>query len=203
MAASASDTPGATALPLVPRQRGDAVRNRGRVLDAARRLVVDRGAAAVTMDDVAAEAGVGKGTLFRRFGSRSGLMRALLDADEQDMQRAVMFGPPPLGPDAPPLQRLLALGRQRLEFVRRHADVLCEATRDSPGWSSPAGAVLHTHVRMLLADAGAEGDLDTQADALLSLLDARYVQYQLTDRGRTPEQLGDGWAQTAMKLCSR
>ena len=35
------------------------------------------------MDDIAAEAGVGKGTLFRRFGSRSGLMLVLLDEDEQ------------------------------------------------------------------------------------------------------------------------
>lgn len=50
---------------------GDALRNRALLLDAARRLVAERGADAVTMDDVAAAAGVGKGTLFRRFGSRA------------------------------------------------------------------------------------------------------------------------------------
>lgn len=155
------------------------------------------------MDDVAASAGVGKGTLFRRFGSRAGLMRALLDADEQDMQQALMFGPPPLGPQAAPLQRLLAFGRQRLEFVRRHADVLCEAERDAPGRSSAAGAVLHTHVRMLLAGAGAGGDLDTQADALLGLLEAGYVRHQVDDRGRSLEELADGWADVATKLCGR
>jgi len=202
----ASD-PGADAvtdLPLlVPRQRGDATRNRSRVLDAARRLVMDQGAAAVTMDDVAAAAGVGKGTLFRRFGSRAGLMRALLDADEQEMQQAFMFGPPPLGPQAPPLPRLLAFGRLRLDFVRRHSDVLCEAERDSPGGYGPAGAVLHTHVRLLLARAGADGDLDIQADALLSLVNAGYVRHQLLDRHRTPEELADGWAEVAVKLCRR
>ncbi len=187
---------------LVPRQRGDATRNRGRVLDAARRLVAEHGTAAITMDDVAAAAGVGKGTVFRRFGSRAGLMRELLDADERDMQQAMLFGPPPLGPQAPPLERLLAFGRERLEFVRRHADLLAEADRDWPGRSSPAGAVLHTHLRLLLAGAGATGDLATQADALLALLDAGYVRHQLEERGRSPAELADGWAEVAVRLAA-
>ena len=38
------------------------------------------------MDDVAAEAGVGKGTLYRRFGDRSSLLRALIDEPERDFQ---------------------------------------------------------------------------------------------------------------------
>ena len=96
-----------------PNERGDAARNRALLLEAARRLVAQRGADAVTMDDVAAAAGVGKGTLFRRFGSRSGLMLVLLDEDEQALQQAFLFGPPPLGPSAPPLDRLLAYGRAR------------------------------------------------------------------------------------------
>ena len=54
------------------------------------------------MDQVAAAAGVGKGTLFRRFGDKSGLAAALLDARERVLQEAVLFGPPPLGPGAPP-----------------------------------------------------------------------------------------------------
>lgn len=44
------------------------------------------------MDDVAAAAGVGKGTLFRRFGSRAGLMMVLLDEDERASQQAFLFG---------------------------------------------------------------------------------------------------------------
>ena len=72
------------------------------------------------MDDIAAAAGVGKGTVFRRFGSRAGLMIVLLDEDEKVSQQAFMFGPPPLGPDAPPLERLLAFGRERLRFAQKH-----------------------------------------------------------------------------------
>ena len=94
-----------------PHERGDAARNRTLLLDAARRLIAERGTDAVTTDDIATAAGVGKGTLFRRFGSRAGLMMVLLDEDEKTQQQAFMFGPPPLGPGAPPLDRLLAYGR--------------------------------------------------------------------------------------------
>src|SRR6202012_3137455 len=86
-----------------PQERGDAARNRVLLLDAARRLIAERGADAVSMDDIAAAAGVGKGTVFRRFGSRAGMMRVLFDEDERASQEAFLFGPPPLGPDAPPL----------------------------------------------------------------------------------------------------
>ena len=103
----------------VAQERGDAARNRVLLLDAARRLIAERGADAVTTDDIAAAAGVGKGTLFRRFGSRAGLMIVLLDEDEKAQQQAFLFGPPPLGPGAAPLDRLVAYGRDRLQF-RRH-----------------------------------------------------------------------------------
>lgn len=92
---------GLTGLPVIdsaPIERGDAARNRALLLAAARRLVDEHGADAVTMDDVAAAAGVGKGTLFRRFGSRAGLMIVLLDEDEKTEQQAFMFGPRRWGP---------------------------------------------------------------------------------------------------------
>src|ERR1700744_5901481 len=110
-----------------PLERGDAARNRALLLQAARELVAQRGADAVTMDDVAAAAGVGKGTLFRRFGSRAGLMMVLLDEDERASQQAFLFGPPPLGPDAPPMDRLVAFGRERLRFVHTHHALLAAA----------------------------------------------------------------------------
>ena len=182
-------------------ERGDAARNRLRLLDAARTLIAERGIDAVSMDDIAAAAGVGKGTVFRRFGSRAGLMMVLLDADERALQQAVLFGPPPLGPDAAPLQRLLAFGRERLRFVDVHRELLSEANRDPAARYNAAFAVLHTHVRLLLDAAGSTGDLDAQADALLALLDADYVSRQIADRGRTLDELADAWASVARKLC--
>lgn len=186
-----------------PQERGDAARNRALLLDAARHLVATRGADAVTMDDVAAAAGVGKGTVFRRFGSRAGLMMVLLDEDERASQQAFLFGPPPLGPDAPPMDRLVAFGRARIGFVHTHHALLSAANRDRRTRYGPPAAVLRTHVRVLLASAQTTGDLDAQTDALLALLDADYVEHQLNDGGHTLETLGDAWESLARKLCGR
>ncbi|MCV7077178.1 TetR/AcrR family transcriptional regulator [Mycobacterium szulgai] len=185
-----------------PPERGDAARNRALLLDAARSLVAKRGADAVTMDDIATAAGVGKGTLFRRFGSRAGLMMVLLDEDELASQQAFLFGPPPLGPDAPPLDRLVAFGRERICFVHAHHELLSEASRDPLTRHGPPAAVQRTHVRVLLQSAETTGDLDVQTDALLALLDADYVEHQLAS-GHTLESLGDAWESLARKLCGR
>jgi AcrR family transcriptional regulator len=190
--------------PQQPQQeRGDAARNRALLLDAARNLVAERGADAVTMDDVAAAAGVGKGTLFRRFGSRAGLMMVLLDEDEQATQQAFLFGPPPLGPDAPPLDRLVAFGRERMRFAHAHHELLSAANRDPHLRHVGAAVVQRTHVRVLLKSAKSTGDLDVQTDALLALLDADYIEHQLNDGGHTLETLGDAWESLARKLCGR
>src|SRR5687768_18150434 len=91
-----------------PRERADAARNRRRVLEAARQLFAERGVQAVTMSDVARAAGVAKGTIFHRFGDRPGLAQALVDEAERELQEQVLRGPPPLGPGAPPRERLTA-----------------------------------------------------------------------------------------------
>lgn len=82
--------------------RSDAARNRTRLLDAASRLMAERGAANLTMESVAAAAGVGKGTVFRRFGDRTGLLIALLDHREGLLQAAFLSGPPPWARMPPP-----------------------------------------------------------------------------------------------------
>jgi AcrR family transcriptional regulator len=87
-------------------------------------LIAEFGPAAVTMRDVAQRAGVGKGTVFRCFGSRAGLMLALLDHSEQQLQSAVNAGPPPLGPGADPVERLVAFGRPKLDLIAELGDIL-------------------------------------------------------------------------------
>lgn len=184
-------------------ERSDAARNRALLLAAARELVRERGADAVTMDEVATAAGVGKGTVFRRFGSRAGLMMVLLDEDEKASQQAFLFGPPPLGPDAPPLERLIAFGRERICFVHTHRELLSAANRDPNTRRVGAAAVQRRHVQVLLQAAHTSGDLNVQTDALLALLDVDYVEHQLTDGGHSEQTLGDAWASLAGKLCGR
>src|SRR5271163_614382 len=155
-----------------PHERGDAARNRALLLDAARRLIAARGTDTVTMDEIAAAAGGGKGTLFRRFGSRAGLMIVLLDEDEQAEQQAFLFGPAPL-------ERLLAYGRARLRFVHTHHALLNDINRD-PQSRYNAPVTLHrTHIHVLLEAAGTTGHLDAQTEALLALLQADFVEHQI------------------------
>ena len=184
-------------------ERRDAARNRELLLRAARELIEECGADGLTMGALANRAGVGKGTVFRRFGSRAGLMLVLLDEDERAIQEAFLFGPPPLGPDAPPLERLLAFGRARLCFADTHRALLSAANRDPQSRFGAPALLQHTHVRLLLETAGSTGDLDAQSDALLALLDADYVHHQLSDRGETLESLGDKWESLARKLCGK
>jgi AcrR family transcriptional regulator len=74
------------------RERADAQRNRLKVLAAAERLFACHGVENVSMDAIAAEAGVGKGTLFRRFGDRAGLALALLHEQTAALQEQIIRG---------------------------------------------------------------------------------------------------------------
>jgi polyketide synthase 12 len=67
-------------------ERADAVRNRRHLLATAREMLAGEGADTLTMDALAQRAGLGKGTVFRRFGTRAGIFQALLDDDERAFQ---------------------------------------------------------------------------------------------------------------------
>src|SRR5438045_5716010 len=111
----------------IPEERADAARNRRAVLEAFERLCARDGIENVSMDAVAAEAGVGKGTIYRRFGDRSGLALALLGEDERELQDAVLRGRPPLGPGAPAEERAIAFVRTLGRLIERRLDVLVSA----------------------------------------------------------------------------
>jgi AcrR family transcriptional regulator len=177
-----------------PCLRADAARNRARLLEAAARLVSERGAAAVTMEAVAAEAAVGKGTVFRRFGDRVGLLTALLDHTESQLQAGLISGPPPLGPGAPPVERLRAFG---VEVLRRSHDQLelylaaqAEPTRRV---AHPSQRVLTLHATILLREIAPEADHEVQAHALMGYLDPAVIHFLTKERGMPLQRLEQGW----------
>src|SRR5271168_2974358 len=141
-------------------ERADAARNRLAILCAAQRLVSERGVDCVTMDEVACAAGVGKGTLFRRFGDRAGLLRALLDERERAFQEDFIRGAPPLGPGAPARERLVAFGHRLLEEVEIQGDLLLAAETGAPGERllHNVYAAHRAHVAALLRDATPASD---------------------------------------------
>ncbi|SFC17988.1 TetR/AcrR family transcriptional regulator [Streptomyces aidingensis] len=60
-----------------PRLRADAVRNRERIVEAAREVLGEQGAEAA-LDEIARRAGVGNATLYRHFPSREALVSAVM-----------------------------------------------------------------------------------------------------------------------------
>jgi AcrR family transcriptional regulator len=164
-------------LPLLdaPRpERADAARNRRRVLDTAAALFAERGVEGVAMDDIARAAGVGKGTLFRRFGDRQGLLVALLDEAERRLQDDLLHGPPPLGPGASAAERLLAFLHALVALIEERGEIVRASERSSPGarLRTAAYGAWHLHVAVLLAEARPDADASALAHVLLAPLAA-------------------------------
>src|SRR5207244_6862512 len=66
--------------------RADAARNRTRILDAARSAFAEVGLD-VGVEEIARRAGVGKGTLYRRFPTKEALVRAIFEDLLEDVER--------------------------------------------------------------------------------------------------------------------
>jgi polyketide synthase 12 len=189
-------------------ERADAARNRRLLLVTAREMIAGQGAGQLTMDGLAERAGLGKGTVFRRFGTRAGIFAALLDDDERDFQEQVLAGPPPLGPGAPPLDRLIAYGRARAAFLIEHREIARAALDGSQ--PVPAGAqtpVSQMHIRVLLAQIpiGA-ADLDVLAMQLTAALDGPLLLYlsasDLTEAApEIGERIAQGWQDLVRRVC--
>jgi AcrR family transcriptional regulator len=191
-----------------PAERADAARNRRLLLATARQIVAAQGADKLTMDGLAERAGLGKGTVFRRFRTRAGIFQALLDDEERDFQQQVISGSPPLGPGAAPLDRLIAYGRARIDFLIRHREI-ARATLDSRE-QVPAGSqtpMSRAHIRFLLGEIclGA-ADLDVLATQLTAALDGPLLLYlssaTITEATeQVAERLSQGWDDLVRRVC--
>ena len=166
------------------RERADASRNRGKILVAAEELFAAKGACNVSMDEVAAAAGVGKGTLYRRFSDQAGLAMALLEEKENKLQDAVIRGPAPLGPGAPPGDRLAAFIDALLDLLDAHTalHVLSETSSRGARYRSGLYAFYRLHVQLLLEKVDNDIDAEVMADIVLAPLDAELFQHLHTDR---------------------
>jgi AcrR family transcriptional regulator len=207
---NSSATPGAgrlmpqpAELPLIPSQRlerSDAARNRSSILLAAERLLAERGPESITMDRVAQQAGVGKGTLFRRFGSRAALFHALLDETERRLQEGFIRGPSPLGPGAPPCERLIAFGHALLALTEQRGPLLLAAEpRDRVmRYRSAVHGAYRAHVVSQLSELDLP-DAGYLADVLLAALAPELVLHQL-DRGMTLDELSAAWERLVSRV---
>lgn len=176
-------------------ERADAARNRQKILDAARRLVEQHGMEKVSMDMLAEAACVGKGTIFRRFGDRAGLAMALLDEHERALQEAFIRGEPPLGPGAPPVERLRAFGHAQIDLLEEHGDLILASESGSPRarFRSPVFLAHRAHVTSLLTELDPRLDAEYHADSLMAVLAADQHLHLRRERGMPLERVRAGW----------
>jgi AcrR family transcriptional regulator len=177
-----------------PAERADAALNRRRILRAAARMIDARGPEAVSMDEVAREAGVGVGTVYRRFGDRARLVYAVIDDRERDFQAAFLHGPPPLGPGAPPPERLRAFLHALADRTEAQVELLVMAEADPPGARFRDGSygLYHMHLAMLIERIRPGADTVYLADALLAPLAANLFLYQRRTRGMPLDRVKAG-----------
>ena len=176
-------------------ERADAARNRLKILEAAERLVARHGIERVSMDMVAEEAGVGKGTIFRRFGDRASLALALLDEHVQEFQEEFIRGETPLGPGAPPIERLRAFGHAMIDLLEAHGDLILVGESGSPcaRFRSPPFRAHRAHVISLLTELDPRLDAEYHADSLLAVLAADQYRHLRHEREMPIERVRAGW----------
>ncbi|SDQ92407.1 TetR/AcrR family transcriptional regulator [Thermostaphylospora chromogena] len=169
-------------------ERADAARNRARILQAAARLFAERPPHEVTMDDIAKAAGVGRGTLYRRYPDRASIAVALLDEHERDLQERLLRGDPPLGPGAPPAERLAAFYAAMVKLLEDHRHLVLGSEIGRTRFETGAYGFWRAHVRSLLVAAGTPAP-DALVDVLLAPLAPDVYGYQRTDLGLSPEEI--------------
>lgn len=175
-------------MPAKRRERADAARNRRAILAATEELLGRQRPGEVTIEQVAAAAGVGKATVFHRFGNRMGLMVALMRERARGLNEAVENDPPPLGPGAPPRERLRAFLSAVVDLVGRNKGLLGALGQEVPPTSEPdcdehpIYPFWHSHVSTLIAAERPDLDASLLAHLLLAGLHAEPT-LRLLERG--------------------
>ncbi|WP_159944078.1 MULTISPECIES: TetR/AcrR family transcriptional regulator [unclassified Nocardiopsis] len=176
------------------RERADAARNRSRILAAAERLFAENDPREVTMGEIAKAAGVGRATLYRRYPDTGAVAVALLDEHERLLQGEILHGPPPLGPGAPPAERLAAFYAAAVDLMDRHLPLVLGAETGRRRFTTGAYSFWRAHVGTLLAQVPGT-DREALVDQLLAPLDPDLFAHQRDTVGMSTERMARtlGW----------
>ena len=174
---------------IVRKPRADAVRNRERVLEAAK-AVFSAGGADASLEAVARRAGVGIGTLYRHFPTREALYEAVYRREVEQLGDLAEQ----LKNEAKPVDALRRWLRSNVEFVatkKGMSAALALAAHGSPEPHSYTFDRLTKAVGALLDRAVAAGEIRSDAsaeDLLRALIGMCYMHDQ------------PGWQSTVLRL---
>jgi AcrR family transcriptional regulator len=144
--------------------RADAQRNRERILEAAKRAFTRSGASA-SLDDIANEAGVGPGTLYRHFPTREELLQAVYRSEMEKLAAAEQK----FTQSMPPIEALrawLLLFVDAIETKQIIAPALNTLIGDPKKVFAASYAQIHEAIRALVKRAIKSGDMRRDLDPM-------------------------------------
>lgn len=142
--------------------RADGQRNRAMILEAAKRVLTEKGAGA-SLDDIAQAAGVGNGTLYRHFPTRAALVEAVCREDARELVDLATH----LAATHPPLEALAAWMDAFVgcvatkQIIAEATSALLSTSLDSKDSScADVGAALTMLFDRAVAEGHIRGDID-------------------------------------------
>ncbi len=191
-----------SALPKILPERADAAKNRQLILRTVRRLLSERAFEDIKMQDVAKAAGVGQGTLYRRFANKGELSEALFAEDMAVFREAVEAYLARHARDIPALARLEWLVASKIHFIDTHL-ALFLASHESSGadrfecFKKDHHLWMLERVGQLLREAQVRGETDLTdiafaTDALLAAFSPPLLAYQRRELGFSVERVVGG-----------
>lgn len=117
----------AAAVLAAPKARLTAQERRTQIMDSATGLILGRGVAHCTLDEVAAAAGISKALIYRHFSSRDDLLKALLEREFGVLRGRGLAA---FAPDAP-FERVVRVStRQAFDYLHERGAILRELFSD-------------------------------------------------------------------------
>ena len=175
--------------PATRKPRKDALRNRDRILDMAKRSFTRHGANA-SLDDIAKQAGVGAGTLYRHFPTRDALIEAVYRSEVEKLAAAARGFAAAMSP-AEALRSWLLLFVDYVAAKHIIAPALNSVAGGASRLYEGSRSLVQGAIEDLVKRAKRSGDLRRDVDAsdlLRAVIGVSYVGF------------GDDWQQSARRL---
>ncbi len=177
-------------------ERRDAAQNRQRILDAAHNLFSQKGVEAVSMNQIAAEAEIGAGTLYRRYRNKGELCLALIK-DNVVLCFESIDSYLEDNHTEPPHERLKGILSLFIQFRESKSQLLKgvedgESAKRPATTRSPLFTELHEIIVSLFEEMHEHRSNSTfKADILLAALKSEEYLFQREVRGYSPDEILD------------
>lgn len=180
-------------------ERRDAVESRQRILEEARRLFDEHGVETVSMHAIAHAAGVGQGTLYRRYTNKGDLCFDLIKESAESLRVDVEAllqreaDRPAISRLDGVLERVIAFTEEKVPMMGAIRDAYCGQNRPMQ-FSNPYYSWMHGCVAALVSEAVERGEIAAldpvfTADALLATVSPQLYEFQRRGRGMSPEEI--------------